>query len=221
VPRSTSAQVLRWSDGDTVVTTRGKVRLIGIDTPELGTCGSAAAKRLAERIAPRGTRVRLVDPASVQDADRYGRQLRYVETRRVDVGLRQITARLAVARFDGLDGYDTHPRQAQYRGRAARRGTRCPDWSRPVPPTPSATPTQGTTPTPAPTPTYVAPTTTPDMTTYPPVGKTCPASAPIKGNASSMIYHVHGQRYYSVTVPEACFATASAAEAAGYRAAKV
>jgi len=50
---------------------------------------------------------------------------------------------------------------------------------------------------------------------------TCPSWAPIKGNASSMIYHMPGQRYYNATKPEACFSTEKAARAAGYRAAKV
>ncbi len=49
----------------------------------------------------------------------------------------------------------------------------------------------------------------------------CPSSHPIKGNASSMIYHVPGGRYYSRTKPEECFATESAAQAAGYRRSKV
>lgn len=48
----------------------------------------------------------------------------------------------------------------------------------------------------------------------------CPASHPIKGNASSMIYHVRGGAFYERTNPEACFATASDARAAGYRASK-
>lgn len=48
----------------------------------------------------------------------------------------------------------------------------------------------------------------------------CPSWAPIKGNASSMIYHMPGGTYYSRTKPEECFSTESAARAAGYRAAK-
>jgi hypothetical protein len=54
-----------------------------------------------------------------------------------------------------------------------------------------------------------------------PVGKSCPSHAPIKGNASSMIYHRPGQQYYAVTTPEECFRNAASAEAAGYRAAKI
>lgn len=49
----------------------------------------------------------------------------------------------------------------------------------------------------------------------------CPAWAPIKGNAPSRIYHLPGQRYYSRTTPEVCFATERAAQQAGYRKSKV
>ncbi|MGP3535624.1 sunset domain-containing protein [Microbacterium sp. RD1] len=48
----------------------------------------------------------------------------------------------------------------------------------------------------------------------------CPSWAPIKGNASSMIYHLPGGRSYAVTKAEACFSTEAAAVAAGFRAAK-
>ncbi|MFF5792929.1 hypothetical protein ACFY5D_12850 [Paeniglutamicibacter sp. NPDC012692] len=46
----------------------------------------------------------------------------------------------------------------------------------------------------------------------------CPAGYPIKGNASSMIYHVPSGAFYDRTNPEECFASRSAAEARGYRA---
>lgn len=45
----------------------------------------------------------------------------------------------------------------------------------------------------------------------------CPPDHPIKGNASSMIYHQVGQASYERTVAEYCFASVEAAEAAGYR----
>jgi hypothetical protein len=51
-------------------------------------------------------------------------------------------------------------------------------------------------------------------------GWNCPKAYPIKGNASSMIYHVPGGAYYSRTKPEQCFATESAARAEGYRKSK-
>ncbi len=55
-----------------------------------------------------------------------------------------------------------------------------------------------------------------------PISKnSCPASAPIKGNASSKIYHKPGQSFYDRTNPEVCFATDADAIRAGYRKAKV
>jgi len=51
-------------------------------------------------------------------------------------------------------------------------------------------------------------------------GDTCPDDHPIKGNASSKIYHQLGQSSYASTIPEICFATAEDAKAAGFRASK-
>jgi len=47
---------------------------------------------------------------------------------------------------------------------------------------------------------------------------TCPTGYPIKGNASSKIYHVPGVSSYNATKAEVCFATEDDAVAAGYRA---
>ncbi len=55
-----------------------------------------------------------------------------------------------------------------------------------------------------------------------PSGKDCPAAAPVKGNipddGGDRIFHEPGSRSYAATIPEECFATAAAAEAAGFRA---
>jgi large subunit ribosomal protein L17 len=45
----------------------------------------------------------------------------------------------------------------------------------------------------------------------------CPPRYPIKGNLPSQIYHLPGQVVYPQTVPEFCFSSPEAAEAAGYR----
>ncbi len=196
---STAARVLRWVDGDTVETSQGTVRLIGIDTPERGACGSAAATRHAEDIAPAGSQVLLGNPASVINRDKYGRKLRYVDTPAGrDLGLAQIRDG-ARARYDSRDGYQWHRREARYhRADAGHADFACA----------GGTSTGGTG---AGTGGSVAP-----------IGDGgCPASAPIKGNANSMIYHRPGQQYYDITEAEECFATAAAAEAAGYRAAEI
>jgi ribosomal protein S6 len=44
----------------------------------------------------------------------------------------------------------------------------------------------------------------------------CPEDYPIKGNATSKLYHSPGSPSYKRTVPEYCFATTEAAEAAGF-----
>ena len=184
--------MVRWVDGDTVETTRGTVRLIGIDTPERGDCGSRAATRHAQAIAPAGSRVSLGNPASVVDRDKYGRILRYVATPAGrDLGLAQIRDG-ARARYDSRDGYQWHRQEAAYH-RADTPSPQLPLRGRRLD----------------------------TRHQRDPVGGECPSSAPIKGNANSMIYHRPDQQYYDITVAEECFATAAQAEAAGYRAAKV
>jgi uncharacterized membrane protein HdeD (DUF308 family) len=50
--------------------------------------------------------------------------------------------------------------------------------------------------------------------------KDCPSDFPVKGNASSRIYHVPTGGSYEATIPEFCFDSPEAAEAAGFRAAR-
>ena len=105
--------VTRVVDGDTVEIASGEhVRLIGIDTPEVGACGYGAATAKLRRMVE-GRTVILVNPDSVQDVDAYGRLLRYVDVGGEDVGLAQIRAG-ARARYDSRDGYDPHPREDRY-----------------------------------------------------------------------------------------------------------
>ncbi len=102
-------------DGDTVVVEGGiHVRLIGCDTPERDRCGYEESTALLRTFAE-GREAELVDPASVQDTDTYGRLLRYVSVDGQDMGELMLRSGLAVARYDGLDGYDPHPLQDLYR----------------------------------------------------------------------------------------------------------
>lgn len=102
----------RVVDGDTIGLGNGEtVRLVGIDTPEVGECGYEAATASMRRLVL-GRQVRLT--VSKEDRDRYGRLLRYVDVAGVDAGLRQIRQGLAIARYDSRDGYGYHPRQPRY-----------------------------------------------------------------------------------------------------------
>ena len=63
----------------------------------------------------------------------------------------------------------------------------------------------------------------PDATDEIPVGAVrgdgtgeCPEDYPVKGNATSKLYHSPGSPSYKRTVPEYCFASTEAAEAAGF-----
>jgi micrococcal nuclease len=73
--------VTRVVDGDTVHVQIGardeRVRLIGIDTPEVGQCDAAKATALARRFAE-GRAVTLFGDPSQATRDRYGRLLAYV-----------------------------------------------------------------------------------------------------------------------------------------------
>jgi micrococcal nuclease len=78
--RTASARVTRHTDGDTLwLSGIGKVRLIGVDTPEVfgeDECFGRRASAFVERTAPLGTRVRY--RLGVEERDRYGRALAYV-----------------------------------------------------------------------------------------------------------------------------------------------
>jgi len=103
-------------DGDTLLATKDgveeKVRLIGIDSPEIDACGYGEA-RSALNEAVLGQYVTLVGGAEA-DRDQYGRLLRYVELDGEDLGLRLIEEGLAAARFDSRTG-QPHDREDAYR----------------------------------------------------------------------------------------------------------
>jgi endonuclease YncB( thermonuclease family) len=102
-------------DGDTIETSAGTIRIIGIDTPERGQCGHDEASAAIGRLLAGGDRVVLSLPEGQNDRDRHGRLIRYVSTADgVDIGLMQLEAGHATARYDSSDGYPAHPREAAY-----------------------------------------------------------------------------------------------------------
>jgi endonuclease YncB( thermonuclease family) len=78
-----AARVTRHTDGDTLwLSGIGKVRLIGIDTPEVyggAECYGREASAFVRRLLPLGSRVRY--SLGVEERDRYGRALAYVYTK--------------------------------------------------------------------------------------------------------------------------------------------
>lgn len=112
---NTTATFVAVVDGDTVVTSEGTVRIIGIDTPERGECGHEEASGAIGKLLAGGEPVELLYPEGQNNMDRHGRLVRYVITEDgVDLGLMQLEAGNAIARYDSTDGYPEHPRQASY-----------------------------------------------------------------------------------------------------------
>lgn len=100
--RSGPARVASVYDGDTLTLTSGeKVRLLQIDTPELGSgeCYSRKAATALRRLAPLGVAVTLVSDPVSDDRDRYGRLLRYVFVGGRNVNLELVRAGAAAPYF--------------------------------------------------------------------------------------------------------------------------
>lgn len=109
------AIVIAITDGDTIETDLGVVRLIGIDTPELGQCGFEESSARLAVLIPVASTVTLVLPEGQNDRDKHDRLLRYVHAKNgLDAGTIQLVSGYAVARYDSRDGYPEHPREAEY-----------------------------------------------------------------------------------------------------------
>lgn len=83
VPQDATVATVEYvHDGDTLFLTDGtKVRLLGIDTPEVGEhreCYGDEARELLRDLLPEGTRVQVL--ADVQPLDQYGRSLLFIYT---------------------------------------------------------------------------------------------------------------------------------------------
>ena len=94
--------VARVIDGDTVTLADGRrIRLVQIDSPELGTgeCYSRKARAVLVGLMPSGSRVELEADAELDHVDRYGRLLRYVWHGGRNVNLQMVTAGAAAPYF--------------------------------------------------------------------------------------------------------------------------
>lgn len=140
-----TAEVVFVSDGDTIgIRFAGqeqvrRVRLLGIDTPETKDpdtgveCGGPAASRALTRLLPRGSTVTLLTDPAEDRFDRFGRLLRYVDTR-ADGDLALVLLRRGLARYYLYDQEGVrYPRYRQVEDRARRAGrgswSACPDFA--------------------------------------------------------------------------------------------
>ena len=207
------------SDGDTLRVTLGevstRVRLLNIDTPEthhpskpVECMGPEATAALKSMISPGDTVVLRYDRRLY---DRYDRLLAGVYAD--GVLLNAEMARLGYgepAVFDGNDRFLPEVEAAWEQARAngvGRFSGECGTAAEPIPeaapaPAPEAAPASG------------------DAGPVSGADSVCPDSHPVKANDNSGIYHVPGQQHYGKTNARNCYASAAAAQADGYRAAR-
>ncbi|GAA1661713.1 thermonuclease family protein [Microbacterium lacus] len=114
-PTDVAVTLVAVVDGDTIDTSGGTVRLIGIDSPEEGAWGYAEASAELAAFLATGP-ITLVSVDGRDDTDQYGRLLRYVRVGGQDAGSHMLSTGRAIARYDGRDGYGTHPLQSEYIG---------------------------------------------------------------------------------------------------------
>lgn len=217
---SESGPVVKVVDGDTidVATANGteRIRIIGLDTPEIGECGfSEASAAMADLVA--GRSVQLVRDPTQDNRDRYGRLVRHVHRGGTSAAVEMIRRGHSA---EYLYGAEYQNRSAHLRAEREARAAKVGMWSTRGCATPTPTPRPTSTPTepvtvvapPEPTPTAPAPT----------------GSCRIKGNISSSgekIFHSPGQAHYertkiSLDKGERWFCSAADAVNAGWRAAK-
>jgi endonuclease YncB( thermonuclease family) len=111
-----SGVVSRVVDGDTIdVDLVGRIRLVGIDTPERDACGCDQATAAMTALGG-GRAVQLVRPAGVDDTDPCGRLLRYVDLPDgTDVGLARLRAGWPAPPTTRPTAYPPHSREPDYR----------------------------------------------------------------------------------------------------------
>ena len=125
--RGSAVRIGRVIDGDTVELADGRrVRLVQIDTPELGggECYSRKAAAVLGGLTPPGASVRLEGDPSLDRVDRYGRLLRYLFRGSLNVNLELVRRGAAsVWFFDGDRGrYAEELIAASREAKDARRG---------------------------------------------------------------------------------------------------
>jgi endonuclease YncB( thermonuclease family) len=126
-PARQTAVVGSITDGDTLrLSTGDRVRLLQIDTPELGAgeCYSRAARTELLQRVPIGSRVELEIDPRLDRVDRYGRLLRYVHRGTMNVNVALVRAGAAAPYFYGgdLGRYAERLLGEARRARSAKRG---------------------------------------------------------------------------------------------------
>ena len=200
----------RAADGDSLVLQGRRIRLFGIDAPELSqtcrragqnwACGETAKQKLEALVSNREI---ICKPRSI---DAFGRQVASCSVTARDIGEDMVRAGLATAFRQYSNDYVSTEEQA----RSARLGIWAGEFQAPADYRHEDERATGS------LPTVVRPQRTSRSAMAPVITGSCR----IKGNHShrgEWIYHLPGMPYYEGTRAEAMFCTEAEARAAGYR----
>lgn len=124
---SSEGVVARIVDGDTITLTDGRhVRLVQLDAPELdeNECYAREANRILARLLPVGTHVEIETDPALDQRDRFGRSLAYVQRDGTNLNLELVRRGAASVWFyEGDRGrYATQLLQAAGKAKREHRG---------------------------------------------------------------------------------------------------
>jgi micrococcal nuclease len=74
-------------DGDSINTNQGGVRLVQVNTPEVGQCWHDEAKALLKSYLKSGGTYRLEADPALDNLDKYGRRLRYLHRGGININI--------------------------------------------------------------------------------------------------------------------------------------
>lgn len=201
-------------DGDTLSMTGARIRLFGIDAPELAQTCDRGGEPWACGEAARAELVKLVQDQSVtclgHETDAYGRLVATCRIGGLDLGEAMVGAGWATA----YTQYSTYYVERETLAKRFRLGIWAATFETPATwraAHPRSAPKTRRSAAPA------------EAASKPTIYRDGADRCAIKGNHSrygDWIYHLPGQEYYAQTRPEALFCTEEAAQRAGYRRSK-
>lgn len=65
-------------DGDTIAIQDQRVRVLQVNTPEMGECYADQARKFTQSFLAKDTKLKIVADPALDQSDKYGRSLRYV-----------------------------------------------------------------------------------------------------------------------------------------------
>lgn len=92
-------------DGDTIIVNHQSVRVLQVDTPELGECYADQARQFTQKFLSKRASLTLKADAALDKSDQYGRSLRYVFKGKENLSLELVRRGYAKPMFfNGAEG---------------------------------------------------------------------------------------------------------------------